>query len=70
MFPVMMMPQFRSLHWPALTRQWRGIVAVGSFVALNIVLNNLSLVSHQRSALASLHPLQSICVHHYTARAA
>lgn len=45
--PVMLLPRFRELHRAALARQWKGILAVGSFVALNIVLNNLSLVSQR-----------------------
>ena len=43
--PVMTLPRFREMHRVALARQWKGILAVGSFIGLNIVLNNLSLVS-------------------------
>lgn len=45
----MLLPRFRELHRAALSRQWKGILAVGSFIALNIVLNNLSLVSNNYS---------------------
>lgn len=51
--PAMMLPRFRAMHRAALARQWKGILAVGSFIGLNIVLNNLSLVS------SSSHPRSS-----------
>lgn len=51
--PAMMLPHFRELHRTSLSRQWKGIVAVGSFIALNIVLNNLSLVILQNCFFSS-----------------
>ena len=42
--PFMMMQPFRSLHKATLEKQWKGLICIGAFMALNIALNNLSLV--------------------------
>ena len=42
--PIMMLPSFRILHWATLQKQWKGMLFIGAFLALNIALNNISLV--------------------------
>ena len=42
--PIMMLPAFRALHKPTLQKQWKGMMFIGAFLALNIALNNISLV--------------------------
>lgn len=42
--PFMLRPSLVPLHLETLGRQWRGFVAVGLFMAINISLNNSSLV--------------------------
>ena len=42
--PIMMLPAFRALHKPTLQKQWKGMIFIGAFLALNIALNNISLV--------------------------
>ena len=42
--PVMAFQPFASLHHATLRKQWKGLVCIGGFMALNIALNNLSLV--------------------------
>jgi hypothetical protein len=45
LLPVMLLPSFRPLHRPTLERSWTGLLAVGACFALNIGLNNMSLVT-------------------------
>jgi len=40
----MLAPSRRGVHAETLRKQWRGLAAVGVFMALNISLNNTSLV--------------------------
>ena len=42
--PFMMMEHFKSQHKATLQKQWKGLVCIGAFMALNIALNNRSLV--------------------------
>ena len=42
--PFMMMEPFKSQHKTTLQKQWKGLLCIGAFMALNIALNNLSLV--------------------------
>ncbi len=42
--PIMMMQPFKSQHAATLQKQWKGFSCIGAFMALNIALNNLSLV--------------------------
>jgi hypothetical protein len=42
--PVMMFEPFRSLHVATVQKQWKGLACIGGFMAINIALNNLSLV--------------------------
>lgn len=42
--PIMMLPSFRGLHKATLQKQWKGMLFIGAFLALNIALNNISLV--------------------------
>ena len=42
--PIMMLPCFRGLHRATLQKQWKGMLFIGAFLALNIALNNISLV--------------------------
>ena len=44
LLPMMLAPSKRDLHVDTLQKQWRGLAAVGVFMALNISLNNTSLV--------------------------
>lgn len=45
LLPVMLTNPFKALHLPTLCKQWKGIVCIGMFMAVNIAFNNLSLVS-------------------------
>jgi hypothetical protein len=45
LLPVMMLPAFRHLHRPTLARSWAGLLAVGACFAVNIGLNNASLLT-------------------------
>lgn len=70
LFPVMMLEPYRQQHRPTLQKQWRGLVAIGCFLAINIALNNWSLTTITLSlnqvirysfltyAANSLHPSQ------------
>ena len=42
--PLMAFEPFLSKHRATLHKQWKGLMAIGAFMALNIALNNLSLV--------------------------
>ena len=42
--PLMAFEPFLSKHRATLRKQWKGLLAIGAFMALNIALNNLSLV--------------------------
>ncbi|KAK9816692.1 hypothetical protein WJX72_003780 [[Myrmecia] bisecta] len=44
LLPFMLREPFRSQHAATLRRQWMGLVGIGLFLALNISLNNTSLV--------------------------
>jgi hypothetical protein len=44
LLPVMMLGPFRALHMATLAKQWKGLLCIGVFMAMNIGLNNLSLV--------------------------
>jgi hypothetical protein len=37
--PFMMMQPFRSLHKATLEKQWKGLICIGAFMALNIALS-------------------------------
>ncbi len=41
LLPVMMLDRFRSLHLPALRRQWFGLVCIGLFMVRLLVLQSL-----------------------------
>ena len=43
LLPVMFSSGFRNKHRETLQKQWKGIVAIGAFMAANIALNNTSL---------------------------
>jgi len=40
----MLREPFRSKHRATLEKQWKGLVAIGVYMAANVSLNNLSLV--------------------------
>jgi hypothetical protein len=42
--PIMAFKPFLSKHHATLRKQWKGLACIGAFMALNIALNNLSLV--------------------------
>ncbi|KAK9814428.1 hypothetical protein WJX72_005780 [[Myrmecia] bisecta] len=44
LLPVMLREPYRTKHRETLQKQWRGIVAIGCYLAANVALNNLSLV--------------------------
>ena len=44
LLPFMMREPFKSLHTATLKKQWKGIIGIGLFMAVNIAFNNLSLV--------------------------
>ena len=44
LLPFMLRAPFKSLHVPTLHKQWKGIIGIGLFMAVNIAFNNLSLV--------------------------
>lgn len=44
LLPFMLREPFRSLHKATLQKQWKGIIGIGLFMAVNIAFNNLSLV--------------------------
>jgi hypothetical protein len=44
LLPVMLLPAFRQLHKQTLERSWTGLLAVGGFFAINIGVNNASLL--------------------------
>lgn len=44
LLPFMLREPFRSKHRETVAKQWKGLVAIGIFMAANISLNNLSLV--------------------------
>lgn len=43
--PVMVTPSFRDTHLQVIQGQWRGLLAVGMFFAVNVSFNNLSLLT-------------------------
>lgn len=45
LLPFMLTSPFKALHLPTLRKQWKGIIGIGLFMAVNIAFNNLSLVS-------------------------
>lgn len=44
LLPMMMLAPYRSQHMAVISKHWRGLIAIGAFLAANIALNNLSLV--------------------------
>ncbi len=44
LLPFMIREPFRSKHRATLEKQWKGLVAIGVYMAANVSLNNLSLV--------------------------
>lgn len=44
LLPFMLREPFKSLHTATLQKQWKGIIGIGLFMAVNIAFNNLSLV--------------------------
>lgn len=44
LLPFMLREPFKSLHAATLQKQWKGIIGIGLFMAVNIAFNNLSLV--------------------------
>ena len=44
LLPFMLREPFRSKHHSTLEKQWKGLVAIGIYMAANVALNNLSLV--------------------------
>lgn len=44
LLPVMLREPYKSKHAATLQKQWKGLVAIGVYMAANISLNNLSLV--------------------------
>ena len=44
LLPVMLREPYKSKHVATLQKQWKGLVAIGVYMAANISLNNLSLV--------------------------
>ena len=44
LLPFMLHEPFRSKHCDTLAKQWKGLAAIGLYMAANIALNNLSLV--------------------------
>lgn len=44
LLPFMLREPFRSKHAATLQKQWKGLLAIGIYMAANISLNNLSLV--------------------------
>ncbi|KAA6421352.1 MAG: hypothetical protein FRX49_08629 [Trebouxia sp. A1-2] len=44
LLPFMIREPFRSKHHATLEKQWKGLVAIGVYMAANVSLNNLSLV--------------------------
>eukprot|EP00884_Botryococcus_braunii_P002316 jgi/Botrbrau1/12085/Bobra.0186s0009.1 len=44
LLPLMLSKRMRQKHEETLVKQWKGIVAIGLYMALNISLNNSSLV--------------------------
>ncbi|KAL3130623.1 hypothetical protein ABBQ38_008017 [Trebouxia sp. C0009 RCD-2024] len=44
LLPFMLREPFRSKHRPTIEKQWKGLVAIGIYMAANVSLNNLSLV--------------------------
>lgn len=45
LLPIMFHPRFRSQHRPTLQQQWSGLLVIGVCFALNLGLNNSSLVT-------------------------
>ena len=52
LLPLMFSQAYRGKHRETLEKQWKGIAAIGTFMAANIALNNTSLV---RSSCARGH---------------
>ena len=44
LLPFMLREPYRSLHRKTLESQWKGLAAIGIYMAANVSLNNLSLV--------------------------
>ena len=44
LLPFMLKEPFKNLHVATLQKQWKGIIGIGLFMAVNIAFNNLSLV--------------------------
>lgn len=44
LLPIMLQEPYASKHSATLQKQWKGLVAIGIYMAANISLNNLSLV--------------------------
>lgn len=44
LLPYMLRPSMRQQHRDTLSKQWKGIVAIGLYMATNVALNNSSLV--------------------------
>lgn len=44
LLPFMLQEPFRSKHRSTIEKQWKGLAAIGIYMAANVSLNNLSLV--------------------------
>lgn len=62
--PIMMLPAFRGLHMATLQKQWKGMLFIGAFLALNIALNNISLVEISLSLNQVIRSVQAVHVTH------
>jgi len=58
--PIMMLPAFRGLHMATLQKQWKGMLFIGAFLALNIALNNISLVEISLSLNQVIRLVQAV----------
>ena len=45
LLPLMLMPSYRQQHRPTLERSWPGLLAIGVVFAVNIGVNNASLLT-------------------------
>ena len=59
LLPFMLKEPFRSLHAATLQKQWKGIIGIGLFMAVNIAFNNLSLV---QITLSLNQVIRQVCV--------
>ena len=59
LLPLMCSKHNRGKHRETLQKQWKGIVAIGAFMAANIALNNTSLVRAKSCSLTAPSALAS-----------